>query len=89
MKPSMVAVLSAALLLCGGWALRDTANARETEWWAEEDVGPASDVVAEPLDEFQAAIPAETGSVPSGDASGTGSAEGTGPSPGQFVDPDD
>ncbi len=89
MRPSMVALLSAALLLCGVWAVRDTASARETVWWMEEDVGPASDAVPEPLDEFQAAIPAETGSLRSGDVSETGSGEGTGPSSGGSVDPDE
>ncbi len=89
MKPSMVALLSAALLLCGAWAVHDAANARETDWWVEEDVGPTPDATPEPLDEFQAAIPAETGSLPPGDASGIGSGGETGPSSGQLVDPDD
>ncbi len=88
MKPVMVALLS-AVLLWGGWAVHDTANARETGWWVEEDVAPTPDTTPEPLDEFQAAIPAETGSLPPGDVSGSGSREKPAPSAGQLVDPDD
>ncbi len=88
MKPSMVALLS-AVLLWGGWAVHDTANARETDWWFDEEVTSTPDATPEPLDEFQAAIPAETGSLPPGNVSGSGSAEEAGPSAGQPIDPDE
>ncbi len=89
MKPATVVLLSAALLLAAGWAGHDTASARETDWWVEEDLGPPSDAMPEPLDEFQAAVPIATGNLPPADASGTGDGEGTGSPSGQVVDPAD
>ncbi len=89
MKPSVVALLSAALLLGGTWVGHDTAGARETDWWVEEDVGAPSDVAPEPLDEFQAAIPSETGSLPPGETSVSGSEAGAASQPGQVPDPED
>ncbi len=89
MKPATVALLSAALLLLGTFAARGIAAARETDWQVEEDMGLSADVPLDADDEFQASIPAETGTLPPGDATGRGDREGSGPPAGRFVDPEE
>jgi len=89
MKSATIMLLSAALLLAGAWAIDGTATARETDWWVEEEMGPPADAPQEPADEFEAAVPAETGSLPPGDATGIRVEEGIGSSFDHFVDPED
>lgn len=89
MKSATIVLLSAALLLLGVWAGHGTASARETDWAVEQDPGPSADAPHDAADEFEAAIPAETGSLPSGDATGFRGEEGPGPSFDRFVDPKD